>query len=141
MKVETAVMVVMLVAMKLVMMGVMVVMMMVMMVVTVVVMEVHRPQACLGPRGGGGRMRAPQSTAPQSPQSTFATKSAPQGPKCCACHKACTSRFTSRSPADAIRSKSTSNDKIQMPKRSIRSKLPPIFENEPHVQQSKFTAP
>ena len=35
----------------------------------------------------------------------------------------CTSRFTSRSPAKAIRSQSTSKDSIKMPKRSFYSRL------------------
>ena len=57
------------------------------------------------------------------------------------CPEICTSRFTSRSPAKVIRSKSTSKEHIKMRKRSFRSRLPPISENEPHVQSPRFTAP
>ena len=49
-----------------------------------------------------------------------------------------------RSPAKAIRTKSTSKHNIKLPKRSFRSHLlrrpPPTLENEPHVQRSRLTA-
>ena len=72
-------------------------------------------------------------SAPQDPQSAApVTKSALQGR---ACHDICTSRFT------AIHRKSTSKDNVKMPKRSCCSRLPPISENQPPVQQPRFTAP
>ena len=61
--------------------------------------------------------------------------------KCCACHEICTSRLTRRSPEKVFRCKNASKDNIQIQRRSFRARLPPISENEPHVEKSHFTPP
>ena len=48
---------------------------------------------------------------------------------------------TLRRPARAFCRKSASKDNIKIPKCSFRARLPPMSENDPHVQKSRFTAP
>ena len=72
-----------------------------------------------------------KSTAPAAKSALRGSESAAPG----------TSRFTCGSPAKAFRRKNASKDNVQIPKRSFRARLPPVSDNQTHVEKSRFTAP